>query len=99
MQNLNIKQSIIESQHHFELFEHFKAKSFLLVFLLRSCFCQSAIFKVIDLECIGWSQIKDHCLYTQKSTNCLSIKASFKVLDQFLWKLHADKETKIAQMI
>ena len=69
-----------------------------MVFLWSSCFCQPAIFKVIDLECIGWSKIKDHGLYTQKSTNCLSIKASFKVLGQFVWKLHADKETKMTKL-
>ena len=72
---------------------------FWLIFLWRSCFCQPAIFKVIDLECIDWSQIKVHCLYTQKSTNYLSIKASLKDLGQFVWKLRADKETKITQMI
>lgn len=77
----------------------FKTKSLLVVFIWRSCFCQPAIFKVIDLERTGWSQIKDHCLYTQKSTNRFSIKASFKVLGQFVWKLHADKETKITHMI
>ena len=57
---------------------------FLMVFLRRSCFCQPAIFKVIDLECINWSQINDHCLNTQKSTNYLLIKTSLKVLGQFV---------------
>ena len=58
---------------------------FLVVFLQRSCFCQPAIFKVIDLECIDWSQIKDHCLNTQKSTNYLLIKISLKVLGLTCW--------------
>ena len=72
---------------------------FLVVHLWKSCFCKPAILEVIDLEYLDWSKIKDHCLYTQKSTNCHSTWASFKVLGQFVWKLHADIETETTQMI